>query len=104
MLPGGRFCSAHLVPVCVCACVCLCACVCVCVCMGVCACVCACVVYVSACVCVCVYMLRTVSMDKILYFTNTLIIIKLICINVLLCIRHKITATLKIITRLMLEA
>ena len=62
------------VPVCVCMCVCVrmraCACVCVCVraCMRAC---------VRACVRthVCVYVLSIVSMDKILYFTNTLIVI-----------------------------
>ena len=40
-------------------------CVCACVCVYVCVCV---------CVCVCLYALRTVSMDKILCFANTLII------------------------------
>ena len=71
---------------CVCVCVCVCARVCVCVraCVRACACVCVCVrACVRACVCacvrarahVCVYALRNVSMDKILRFTSTLIII-----------------------------
>ena len=45
----------------------VCVCVCVCVCVRACVCVC-------ACMCVHVYALRIVSMDKILHFTNTLII------------------------------
>ena len=84
-------------PVCVCVCVCVCvrACVCVCVCVRVCVCVCVCVCVracvragvracvrararararVCVCVCVCVCVLRIVSMDKILSFTDTLII------------------------------
>ena len=42
---------------------------------SVCRCLCVCVhVHACVCVCVCVYALRIVSMDKILHFTNTLII------------------------------
>ena len=72
-----RACACMHLCVCVCVCVCVRAQVCVCVCVraltGVCVCVCACAV-----VCVRAHMstLRTVSMDKILCFTNyTLIII-----------------------------
>ena len=42
-------------------------------CAGACACVCACV-HARVCLPVCVYALRTASMDKILGFTNILII------------------------------
>ena len=44
------------------------------VCVRVCVCVC---VRACVCACVCVCALRTVSMDKIFYFTKTLIIINL---------------------------
>ena len=59
--------------------------------LSVCVCVCACVpACVRACVCVCVCVprvsmrrLRTVSMDKILRFTNTLIIIHCFSVSIL---------------------
>ena len=72
-------------------CVCVCACVRVCVCVRACvrasvrACVRACVCVCVVCVCACartrasVYELRLVPMDKILRFTNTLIIIITSC-------------------------
>ena len=55
-------CACVRARVCQCVCVCVCHCVCVCVCAG-----------ARACVCVCD--LRIVSMDTIMRFTNTLIII-----------------------------
>ena len=50
----------------------VCVCTCMCVCVHACVCVCVCV-----CGCVCVCVLRIVSMDKILCFTNTLIIVQI---------------------------
>ena len=57
------------------ACVCVHVCVCTCVCVCVRACVRACV---HACVRACVHVFRIVSMDKILHFVNTFIIIIII--------------------------
>ena len=59
-------------------------CVCVCVCVHVCCafvCVRACVLCVRVCVFACVYALRTVPMDKILCFINTLISLLLLCLE-----------------------